>query len=347
MWNDQRLAIVRGVSYPQPDHSHFRSMDIWQTASPTNRSRPAGSAAGSTPPATTRCARSTSGRCCPRWRSAPSRPPPPFPPTAGAPAATVRRATMTALGQTTHTTPRRCRMVRAAYRATQTADADVRAAERTPCRDRLTARRRNSLAAQLDTVAAVRQGRRADAGVHGAASAASTPTPTSAAPSSDCCSTLDEALTAVPARHGQRPSAARTSCVMAYSEFGRRVRANASQGTDHGTAGPVFVAGAPVQGRLLRRRAQPDRPRRRRPETTTDFRDIYHELLAHTARRRPRPVGRRRAPQPRLPLTRKHTPGDDVTVAKTSAVQPAPGYGAPKLPTLLLGKVGGGTTGPR
>src|SRR6201992_4389173 len=33
-WKDQKLAIVRGVSYPKPDHSHFRSMDIWQTASP-------------------------------------------------------------------------------------------------------------------------------------------------------------------------------------------------------------------------------------------------------------------------------------------------------------------------
>jgi uncharacterized protein (DUF1501 family) len=38
LWRDQRLAIVRGVSYPQPDHSHFRSMDIWQTASPTGPS---------------------------------------------------------------------------------------------------------------------------------------------------------------------------------------------------------------------------------------------------------------------------------------------------------------------
>ena len=28
------VAIVRGVGYPQPDHSHFRSMSIWQTASP-------------------------------------------------------------------------------------------------------------------------------------------------------------------------------------------------------------------------------------------------------------------------------------------------------------------------
>ncbi|MGI8817458.1 MAG: DUF1501 domain-containing protein, partial [Pseudonocardia sp.] len=34
LWDDGRLAIVRGVSYPKPDHSHFRSMDIWQTASP-------------------------------------------------------------------------------------------------------------------------------------------------------------------------------------------------------------------------------------------------------------------------------------------------------------------------
>jgi uncharacterized protein (DUF1501 family) len=36
--------------------------------------------------------------------------------------------------------------------------------------------------------------------------------------------------------------------VMVYSEFGRRVAANASQGTDHGTAGPVLIAGQPVEG---------------------------------------------------------------------------------------------------
>src|SRR3954469_20101273 len=34
LWSQRRLAIVRGVGYPKPDHSHFRSMDIWQTASP-------------------------------------------------------------------------------------------------------------------------------------------------------------------------------------------------------------------------------------------------------------------------------------------------------------------------
>ena len=35
LWSNRQLAIVRGVGYPQPDHSHFRSMDIWQTASPS------------------------------------------------------------------------------------------------------------------------------------------------------------------------------------------------------------------------------------------------------------------------------------------------------------------------
>src|SRR5664279_3120818 len=34
LWTAGRLAVVRGVGYPHPDHSHFRSMDIWQTASP-------------------------------------------------------------------------------------------------------------------------------------------------------------------------------------------------------------------------------------------------------------------------------------------------------------------------
>ena len=36
LWQDKKLAIVRGVGYPNPNHSHFVSMDIWQTASPTD-----------------------------------------------------------------------------------------------------------------------------------------------------------------------------------------------------------------------------------------------------------------------------------------------------------------------
>ncbi len=36
--------------------------------------------------------------------------------------------------------------------------------------------------------------------------------------------------------------------VMTYSEFGRRVTENASEGTDHGTAAPVFILGGRVNG---------------------------------------------------------------------------------------------------
>ena len=33
-WSGGQLAVVQNVGYPQPSRSHFRSMDIWQTAEP-------------------------------------------------------------------------------------------------------------------------------------------------------------------------------------------------------------------------------------------------------------------------------------------------------------------------
>lgn len=33
LYDDGKLGIVQGVGYPNPDRSHFRSMEIWQTAS--------------------------------------------------------------------------------------------------------------------------------------------------------------------------------------------------------------------------------------------------------------------------------------------------------------------------
>ena len=35
--DDGRLAIVQGVGYPNPNRSHFESMDVWQSADPTRR----------------------------------------------------------------------------------------------------------------------------------------------------------------------------------------------------------------------------------------------------------------------------------------------------------------------
>ncbi|HEU5318349.1 MAG TPA: DUF1501 domain-containing protein [Chloroflexota bacterium] len=37
LWDQGKMAIVHGVGYPNPSFSHFRSMDIWQTANPEGK----------------------------------------------------------------------------------------------------------------------------------------------------------------------------------------------------------------------------------------------------------------------------------------------------------------------
>ena len=37
LYNDGSLGIINSVGYPNPDRSHFRSMDIWQTGSESNQ----------------------------------------------------------------------------------------------------------------------------------------------------------------------------------------------------------------------------------------------------------------------------------------------------------------------
>jgi uncharacterized protein (DUF1501 family) len=55
--------------------------------------------------------------------------------------------------------------------------------------------------------------------------------------------------------------------VMTFSEFGRRVKENASLGTDHGAASMMFLAGGGRRARPARRRARSERPGRRRHQT--------------------------------------------------------------------------------
>ncbi|MBK7553602.1 MAG: DUF1501 domain-containing protein [Flavobacteriales bacterium] len=37
LWNDGKLNIVQGVSYPDPNFSHFRATDIWETGADSNQ----------------------------------------------------------------------------------------------------------------------------------------------------------------------------------------------------------------------------------------------------------------------------------------------------------------------
>ena len=34
LWDEGKVAVVAGIGYPNPNRSHFRSMDIWHTAMP-------------------------------------------------------------------------------------------------------------------------------------------------------------------------------------------------------------------------------------------------------------------------------------------------------------------------
>jgi len=34
LWDEGKLAVINGIGYPNPNRSHFRSMDIWHTAEP-------------------------------------------------------------------------------------------------------------------------------------------------------------------------------------------------------------------------------------------------------------------------------------------------------------------------
>ncbi|HTG16972.1 MAG TPA: DUF1501 domain-containing protein, partial [Blastocatellia bacterium] len=71
--------------------------------------------------------------------------------------------------------------------------------------------------------------------------------------------------------------------ILQWSEFGRRPGENASFGTDHGTAAPVFVIGNPVRGGLYG--VQPSLAASvldtngGNTEFTTDFREVYATIL--------------------------------------------------------------------
>ena len=69
--------------------------------------------------------------------------------------------------------------------------------------------------------------------------------------------------------------------VMTFSEFGRRLAENANGGTDHGAAAPLFVAGAKVKAGLLGRPASlaPGDLFNGDPRFTVDFRSVYAGLL--------------------------------------------------------------------
>lgn len=69
--------------------------------------------------------------------------------------------------------------------------------------------------------------------------------------------------------------------LMTFSEFGRRVKENASNGTDHGAASVMFVAGNKIKPGLLGKYPSlaPGDLHNGDPKFTTDFRSVYAGVL--------------------------------------------------------------------
>jgi len=300
LWDAGRLAVVRGVSYPRPDRSHFRSMAIWQTASPESPvstgwiGRWLDAAGGDPllavaldpvlPPAlagatTAGVALALNGASAGTRASAPTtglRPP-------GGAVGMAFRGLGAAQDGEPELQARAARAVRDTVRAAELlgpatmapADPDDGDAERT---GGASAGGRSALAGQLDVVRrCIELG--APSRVYSVSLGGFDLHANERATQQRLLTELDGAVAGFLDRVGRGPRGADVVLAV-YSELGRRVVANASDGTDHGTAGPVLVAGAPVQGGLYGEQPSLTDLDDGDLKPTTDFRDVYATLLA-------------------------------------------------------------------
>lgn len=300
LWQRKKLAIVRGVGYPDPDLSHFRSMDIWQTASPKEPISTGWigrwlDATGADPlravnigavlPPLAVGAKSAAA-ALPLGTSRP------FP----APVA----AAITALGHADRSDAATDTLVTSSCRAERQVAATFAPvlghANSAPAGQPRSAAG-SDLSRQLDLVA-----RCITAGVptrvYTVSQGGFDTHADEKGTQQDQLGVVDSAVAGFFTRMEHDPRG-RDVVLLAYSEFGRRVHANASQGTDHGTAGPVFLAGSPVIGGFHSAEPSLTDLDNGNLKPTSDFRAIYAEVLAkvlgadpvHVLGNHPTPIG--------------------------------------------------------
>lgn len=275
LWQAGKLAIVRGVGYPNPNHSHFVSMDIWQTASPADpqtsgwlgrwldaqpddelRALRAVSLGGTLPPllAGTR----TAGSALPVGRFRLPKGP--------------QSSALHALGASSS---QDCPY--AAYAAQDTADLFTVADAFGPVLPARKASSTSALAQQLDIVASCIESA-VPTQVYAVSLGGFDTHAAEKGTQSALLGQLSAAITAFQQRISSG-SRARDVTLVAYTEFGRRVAANANEGTDHGTAGPVFVVGEGVRGGFVGEQPSLTDLDQGDLRFGTDFRSVYASVL--------------------------------------------------------------------
>ncbi len=287
VWDAKRLAIVLGVEYPKPNRSHFRSMDIWQSASP---SRPATTGWIGRWLDGTQATRETAvsfepvlppvlagqtrvGSCVsyrgfelPSW---------------------IDAGTVSALGRGQPGEPEMQARAAMSYADLITMEHVIHGADKAvesegtveaPTGPATATGGDSEIAAQLELVA-----RCVEVGVPTRVYSVSLGGFDLHADERGAhqflLGQLDAAIGGFLDRMA-RTEAGRQVVVVVYSEFGRRVRANSSDGTDHGTAAPVLVAGYRVAGGFYGEQPSLTDLDNGDLKASTDFRDVYGSVLA-------------------------------------------------------------------
>jgi uncharacterized protein (DUF1501 family) len=285
LWDQKKVAIVRGVGYPDPDHSHFSSMAKWQTASPAKHissgwlgrwvdtqpedSMLAISLGSVLPPMLAGTKRSGSalplgGLVIPKGDLATqclklSKPVAKDSKLMAAAATSMRNL----FSVSTNVQP--------VLKSPAPVSPDL------PTTNGGNAGGDSNLAQQLDVVAKL--------------IAAGSPTKvwsvslggfdTHANEANAQAELLGVVSDSLSRFMGQLKATTRSNdvTIMVYSEFGRRVAGNGSQGTDHGTSGPMFVVGNSVKGGFYGDQPSLKNLVKGDLAVTTDFRDVYATML--------------------------------------------------------------------
>ncbi|HEY4023466.1 MAG TPA: DUF1501 domain-containing protein [Pseudonocardiaceae bacterium] len=278
LWDNKELAVVRGVGYPVPDHSHFRSMAIWQTASPTT-SVPTGWLG--------------------RWLDATGDDPlravsvePVMPPLLAGARATAASLPVGGLKMPAG----KVNQAFAALGKSESGELELPARVATSLTDLQNATRvlggalhdesgasqpnkgkQGPLAQQLGVVAEL-----VEAGVptrvYSVSMGGFDTHADERGTQQNLLTELDGALTPFVNRM-KTTQRGQQVVVLVYSEFGRRVAANGSDGTDHGTAGPVFVMGTHVNGGFYGTQPSLTDLDNGDLKESTDFRSVYGTML--------------------------------------------------------------------
>lgn len=288
IWDRRQLAIVRGVGYPSPSRSHFRSQDIWSSAVPGRYERtgwigrwydkvgtnPLGLAAiANAAPQSftgtigngivvdtigTRRASGTDFAAATAILNAPDD-------SLGALAARVR---------TTGNDLGRVDQVFGPLLASQ----PPTPIEAATLESGYTARSANVLTDQLNIVARLIK---ADAPtrVYAVSLGGFDTHANERANHANLMGILDRAMSGFVQVMSADPRGMHVT-VAVTSEFGRRLAANGSGGTDHGTAAPVLIAGPSVKGGFYGDAPSLTDLDQGDLKYTTDFRSIYATLLA-------------------------------------------------------------------